>query len=112
MVGQALAALGAEPPATLASRLRRCQLLALQGLLDGTEPPLRQALEQLRPLEDEAALGRTARLAAAETRAWLADLGVPDADAQRRSAATALREAAAEQPLGPDHRQLLARLPG
>ena len=109
---QALDAGRLQPPGTQPGRFRQAQLLALQGVLDGREAPLREALRLLQALQEDPTLARAACLEAAEARSWLATLGVADADGLRRSAATALREAAAQQPLGPDHQLLLAQLPG
>jgi eukaryotic-like serine/threonine-protein kinase len=112
VVDLALAVGQREPPTTPAGQLRQAQLLALQGALAGRAEPLRASLLQLRALQEDPALARSASLEAAEASMWLAAQGVPDAPELRRHAAELLREAASQQPLGPDHRQLLAQLDG
>jgi tetratricopeptide (TPR) repeat protein len=109
---QALAAWQREPPTTLNGRLRHAQLHALHGAIGGQAGPLRQALLLFEGLQADPALGRTARLDAAQACAWLLAQAVADSAVLRERALALLRGAAGQQPLGPDHRQLMLQLAG
>jgi eukaryotic-like serine/threonine-protein kinase len=113
VIDAALAVWQREPPTSPNGRMRLAQLHALQGAISGRAEPLHEALALYEPLFADPAFGRTARLDAAEAGDWLAGLAglaAPEASALRGRASAWLHEAAAEQPLGPDHAALLARM--